>query len=84
MDQAQLPSHTHLFTVRVWLEDLGAGQREWRGEVHEVVSGESHYFRDWPTLIAILQALLPSPASDGQQVDSPNKPEQKGDHPMSS
>jgi hypothetical protein len=72
MDQAQLPSHTHLFTVRLWREDLGAGQREWRGEVHDVVSGERRYFRDWQTLIALLQALLPNP-----------EPEQKGERLMS-
>jgi hypothetical protein len=72
MDQAQVPSPTHLFTVRLWREDLGAGQREWRGELHEVVSGEVRYFREWPALIALLQALLLDP-----------EPEQKGDHLMS-
>jgi hypothetical protein len=72
MDHAQIPSHTHLFTVRLWREDLGAGQREWRGELHDVVSGEVRYFRDWPALIVLLQALLPGP-----------EPEQKGGHLMS-
>jgi len=72
VDQPQAPSPTHLFTVRVWREDLGAGQTEWRGEIHDVVSGEVRYFRDWPTLIALLQALLPDP-----------EPKQKGDHLMS-
>jgi hypothetical protein len=72
MDHAQIPSPTHLFTVRVWREDLGAGQTEWRGEVHDVVSGEVRYFREWPALIASLQALLPGPEL-----------EQKGGHLMS-
>jgi hypothetical protein len=76
VDQTQAPSHTQLFTVRVWREDLGAGQREWRGEVHEVVSGERRYFRDWPTLVAFLQALLPHPEPDWRQVGSRNEPEQ--------
>ncbi len=31
MDTAHPPSRTHLFTVRVWREDLGEGQTEWRG-----------------------------------------------------
>jgi hypothetical protein len=44
MDQAQGLSHTQLFTVRVWREELGAGQTEWRGELHDVVSGERRYF----------------------------------------
>jgi hypothetical protein len=72
VDRPQAPSHMYLFTVRMWREDLGAGQREWRGELHDVVSGEVRYFRDWPTLIALLQALLPDP-----------EPKQKGDHLMS-
>jgi hypothetical protein len=58
MDNAQLPSHSHLFTLRVWREDLGHSQSEWRGEVHDVVSGEIRYFREWPTLAAIVQAML--------------------------
>jgi hypothetical protein len=65
MDKAQPPSRTHLFTVRVWLEDLGAGQTEWRGEVQYVVSGEMRYFRDWPTLVALLQAMLPKKGGIG-------------------
>jgi hypothetical protein len=59
MDTAHPPAHSHLFTVRVWREDLGEGQTEWRGEVQEVVSGEVRYFRDWPTLPALVQAMLP-------------------------
>ena len=63
MDKAQPPPRTHLFTVRLWLEELGEGQTEWRGEVHAVVSGERRYFRDWPTLVAFLQAMLPKTGS---------------------
>ena len=59
MDKAQPSSRTHLFTFRVWLEDLGEGQVEWRGEVQHVVSGERRFFRDWPALISYLQAKLP-------------------------
>ncbi len=69
MDIAQPPARTYLFTVRVWLEDLGEGQAEWRGEVHEVLSGERRYFRDWPTLVAFLQAMLPKPGNAGLPVE---------------
>jgi hypothetical protein len=68
MNQAPFPSQTHLFTVRVWLEDLGAGQREWRGEVHDVVSGERRYFREWPALITSLRALLQTQELGWRQV----------------
>ena len=65
MDNARHLPHTHLYNVRVWLEDLGEGQTEWRGEVHDVVSGERRYFRNWPALVATLQAMLPRPDSAG-------------------
>jgi hypothetical protein len=65
MDNAQPPARTHLFTVRVWLEELGAGQTEWRGEVRDVVSGEVRYFRDWPALVAVVQAMLPQQGGTG-------------------
>ena len=50
---------SHLFTVRVWAEELGACQTEWRGRVQHVTSGEMHYFRDWATLVSLLTAMLP-------------------------
>jgi hypothetical protein len=65
MDKAQPPAHTHLFTVRLWLEDLGEGQTEWRGEVHYVLSAEVRSFRDWPSLVALVQAMLPKQAGSG-------------------
>ncbi|HTP08785.1 MAG TPA: hypothetical protein VMP08_11065 [Anaerolineae bacterium] len=52
------PVHAQLFMLRIWLEDLGAGHSEWRGKVQHVPSGEARYFRDWPALVACLQAML--------------------------
>ena len=65
MDKTEHQLRTHLFTVRVWLEELGEEQAEWRGEVQYVVSGEMRYFRDWPTLVALLQAMLPKKERSG-------------------
>jgi hypothetical protein len=65
MDTAHLPSRSHLFTVRVWCEDLGQGQTEWRGEVHDVESREVRYFRDWSTLLTLVQAMLPRQEGSG-------------------
>jgi hypothetical protein len=45
---------SQLFTVRVWLEDLGDGRSEWRGKVQHTLSGEARYFRDWQTLVAFM------------------------------
>ena len=52
------PVHAQLFMLRIWREELGQGQREWRGKVQHVTSGEARYFRDWATLIAVLQEIL--------------------------
>ena len=52
------PRPSHLFTVRLWAVELGNGQTEWRGQVQHVLSGEIHYFRDWPTLVLLLQTTL--------------------------
>ncbi len=60
MDDTQ-SARTHLFMVRVWLEDLGDGNTEWRGQVKHVLSGEVQYFRDWAALADHLQAMSHSP-----------------------
>ncbi|HEU5099275.1 MAG TPA: hypothetical protein VFU22_09660 [Roseiflexaceae bacterium] len=60
MDIGQRQHHSHLFTLRLWAEDLGDGRSEWRGQVQHVISGEAHYFRKWPRLIALLLAMLPN------------------------
>ena len=58
-DDADRPAHSsHLFMLRLWPEDLGSGQTDWRGKVQHVNSGEVRYFRDWPTLEAFVEGLL--------------------------
>ena len=44
MDDAH-QHRSHFFTVRLWLEPMGAQQREVRGKVRHVLSGETRYFR---------------------------------------
>ena len=60
MNRAKL-SHSprsHLFTVRVWEEEIGADQTEWRGKVQLVTSGEVRYFREWDALVPLLLTML--------------------------
>jgi len=61
-----------LFTLRLWLEDLGGGQTDWRGRVQHVTSGEVRYVRDWRTLEAFVEALLygrePEPAAETSEA----------------
>ena len=49
---------SHLFTVRVWQEEVRNGQTEWRGKVQLLTSGEVHYFRDWAALVPLLLTML--------------------------
>ena len=58
MDRNYQDYHSHLFTVRLWHEELGAGQREWRGKVQHVHSGEAFYFREWPALVNAIMNML--------------------------
>ncbi len=51
--------HSDLFTIRLWLEDQGGNQSEWRGKVQHTISGEACYFHEWSTLIAFLLKWLP-------------------------
>jgi hypothetical protein len=64
------PSLTsHMFTIRVWREELGAGRIEWRGKVQHALSGEARYFREWAELIAFMREQ----ASDTDQANQTDK-----------
>ncbi|HLI90052.1 MAG TPA: hypothetical protein VKV37_15285 [Ktedonobacteraceae bacterium] len=49
---------SHLFTVRVWQEELEEGLVEWRGRVQLMTSGDVRYFRDWSALVPLLLTML--------------------------
>ncbi len=59
MTQGRTHHRTHLFTLRMWAEDLGEDRLEWRAQVRHVLSGETHYFRRWSELWDFVQACLP-------------------------
>jgi hypothetical protein len=48
---------SHLFTVRLWREEMGGGANEVRMQVRHVLSGEMRYFRDWSALVDYLQEV---------------------------
>jgi hypothetical protein len=58
-------SYPQLFTLRIWLEDLGEGRFERRGKVEHLASGQVCYFRDWQKLIDFLQEFLTLPDTEG-------------------
>jgi hypothetical protein len=49
---------SHLFTVRVWEEEIGTDQTEWRGKVQLLSNGDVRYFRDWAALVPLLLTML--------------------------
>jgi len=51
---------SHLFLVRLWSDPAGVESPAWQGKVQHLVSGEAHAFADWPTLVALLQTMLPT------------------------
>jgi hypothetical protein len=68
-DADQPSQSSHLFMLRLWQEDLGSGQTDWRGKVQHVNSGEARYIRDWPTLEAFVEELLHRIESVGSHTD---------------
>ncbi|GCE24222.1 hypothetical protein [Dictyobacter kobayashii] len=52
------PSRSRLFTLRVWQEEVGVDQVEWRGRVQLVSRGDVRYFRQWEALAPLLQSML--------------------------
>jgi hypothetical protein len=68
MDVEPQGPRSQLFTVRVWREELGDGQFEWRGKVQQVDTGEAFYFREWEELTARLKSWL---QEEGPWVNRP-------------
>lgn len=50
--------HSHLFTVRIWEEEIGTGKTELRGKVQLLTTGETRYFREWTRLVPLLLMML--------------------------
>ena len=67
MDTPDVQPRSHLFTIRVWEEQIGADQTEWRGKVQLLTSGEVRYFRDWAALVPLLLTMLFESQSEVQQ-----------------
>lgn len=71
MNPRSHPAHSYLFTVRLWWEDLGDGQWEWRGVVKLVTSGEEYFFRDWDGLKGVMTALTGALENESDNSEQP-------------
>lgn len=68
MDRLDQHPRSHLFTVRVWQEEVGHDQTEWRGKVHLITNGNVRYFRGWEGLVLLLLTML----SELETLSEPN------------
>jgi hypothetical protein len=52
--------NTHVFVVRVWLEDAGFEDQTplWRGHVTHALSGKRRYFQDMHTVLEFITSYL--------------------------
>lgn len=57
-DRSRRCPRSHLFTIRMWKEEIATEQSEWRGKVQLVTSGEVRYFREWSALVPLLLTML--------------------------
>lgn len=51
-------TRSQLFTVRLWYEQVDAGQQEVRMQAKHILTGETRYFREWSLLVAYLTSKL--------------------------
>ncbi len=63
MAELRHPDRAHIFILKLWQEVLSDEQNhkqiEWRGRIQDVFNGETHYFRDWPTVVKFISNILP-------------------------
>ena len=74
-------ARSHLFTIRVWPEEVGEGKCgarvEWRGRIQYAANSETLYFRDWDSMLAFLSGKLDSSSVPGEPQEG------DGDEPSS-
>ncbi len=63
-DQSRL---SHQFIIRLWAENLGGGELEWRGKAQNIPTGQFAYFRGWPGLTDAIQKLLEQPQAEPER-----------------
>jgi hypothetical protein len=57
--------------LRMWDEEVGPGQVEWRAKVKRIANGETRYLRQWDALLDILLAMINDKGTEGTEDDGP-------------
>jgi hypothetical protein len=70
MEKPNVRPRSHLFTVRVWEEEVGTDQTEWRGKIQLFTNGDVHYFREWAALVPLLLMMLSESESEPDRQQS--------------
>jgi len=52
--------HSQLFTIRVWYDEQSPGVRELRVQLKHVLTGDTHYFRDWSAILTYVETKFDS------------------------
>lgn len=52
---------SQLFTLRVWIENLGNDHSEIRGTLQHILTGETYHFREWERLSELVEAFVRAP-----------------------
>ena len=68
---------SQLFTLRVWLEDVGHGRAELRGILTHVLTGKTGYLRDCTTLVRLIEPFVvpAAPAPIPSELEEPSHDE---------
>jgi hypothetical protein len=58
MSENSRPPPTALFMLRLWQAPLSPTRHEWRGEIKNLATEESRYFRTWAEIASLVPDML--------------------------
>ena len=64
--------HSHLFTLRLWIEPGMSHRDEVRFKVQHVLSGEVRYFREWSSLLEFMLIVFEDNEDDSLHYHCPS------------
>ena len=77
MDKGDEQGRSQLFLLRLWPDDEGGPDGEWRARLQHVFSGETHTFRACPRLVDVLLGLSGGRAPGQNEGIEPDSTGQK-------
>jgi len=59
LNKHKSPTRSHLFTIRLWVEESAELGPHWYGKLQDMEDGHTAYFEDFQMLLSVLQGFLP-------------------------